>query len=128
MNSKDGQIVKKLDNSVYAMMVFGQVGKIDLFASNYLKEKTAPTMTQANEWYDKYLKKETYNMENQTCVATFFKDGAKKEANLEAEEGMESFKKMILEGNVMTLWMKTNALVIIGDIVETGAKYLKVDG
>jgi len=108
-------------------MVMGQVGRVDLFAQNYFKTEKA-TVSQANEWYDKNLKKEKYTFENQSCKAEFFKDGAKKTANLDNEEGMERFKKLVINPNVADLWMKTNALLVLGDIVDTGSKNLNIAG
>lgn len=127
MNANKLKVEKKLDNAVYALMVMGQVGRVDLYANNYFKTEKA-TMSQANEWYEKYLKKEKYNTEKQSCNAEFFKDGAKKTANMENEEGMERFKKLAIQPNVFDLWMKTNALLVLGDIVDTGSKNLLING
>ena len=108
-------------------MVMGQIGKVDLFNDNLFKTEKA-TMSQANEWYDKILKKEKYNLEGQSCKAEFFKAGAKKESNLENEEGLENFKKLVINPSVSALWMTTNALLILGDIVDTGSKLLRISG
>lgn len=105
----------------------GQVGNVDLFSNNLFKTEKA-SVGQANEWYDKILKKETYNLDNQSCKAKFIKDGKEKEVSLETEDGMENFKKLVINPSVIDLWVKTNALVILGDIVDTGSKYLKIDG
>lgn len=108
-------------------MVMGQIGQIDLFHSNYFKTEKA-TMSQANDWYEKVLKTEKYNLENQSCKATYMKDGKKTETNLENDDGMENFKKLIINPSVTGLWMKTNALLILGDVVDVGAKNLNING
>lgn len=108
-------------------MVFGQVGKFDYFAEDYFKTEKA-TMSQANEWYDKVLKKEKINLENQTCRVEFMKDGKKVDGNLENENGMENFKKVATNPAIFDLWSKTNALLILGDIVDTGSKNLVING
>lgn len=118
---------KKLDNAVYALMVMGQVGKIDLYDSNYFKTLKAE-MSATNKWYDDVLKKETIKLENQGCQAEFFKDGKKTNANLEITSGMENFKKLVTNPSVVDIWMQTNALLVLGDIVDTGSKNLAIKG
>lgn len=108
-------------------MVMGQIGKIDLFDKNYFKTEKA-TVSQANEWYEKVLKKEKYNLENQSCRAEYMKDGKLTNATLTQEDGMENFKKLLINPGVADMWMKTNSLLVLGDIVDTGAKNLNING
>lgn len=108
-------------------MVMGQVGKVELFSKDLFTTEKA-TAGQANEWYDKVLKKQTYNLDDQSCSAKFTKDGKEQEVKLSSDDGMEDFKKLVVNPSVVQLWIKTNALAILGDIVDTGSKYLKING
>ena len=118
---------KKFDNSGFALMVMGQVGKIDYFDSKSLKTEGATT-SQINEWYESNLKKETYNLENNSCKVSVLENDKQVETNLENEKGMENFKRIIMNRDVTDLWSKSNALLILGEIVDSGSNNLKING
>jgi hypothetical protein len=124
---------KKLDNSVYSLMVMGQVGQIDFFESNAFKVEK-PTAAQATEWYTNNLKKETYNLESHSCKVTHtVKDPTTNNdstitTDLENDKGMENFKRLLSNSDVKDLYAKSNALLLLGDIVNTGSSNLLIDG
>lgn len=118
---------KKLDHAVYALLVFGEVGKINTFAENAFAQDK-PTMSQVNEWYDKVLKKETITLENQSCQMKYLKAGKEVNGNLENDDGLEAFKSVATNPGVSDLWIRSNGLLVLGDIVDTGATKLLMNG
>lgn len=108
-------------------MVMGQIAKIDYFEENAFKNEKA-TAGEAKAWVDANLKKETYKLDERTCKIDVTQNNSTVTKDLDKEGGMETFKALINNGYVVDEFRKSNALLLLGDIVDVGARNLIIEG